>query len=156
MWIGKSRSIVGRDEHVAYHHIMAAGATQPTNGPRIDDLARRGRDNHEPGFGRSLCERRGFPSSWTMHKRTIQAPSSHPLTSDHRPLTRYPPSTTCACPEKRVLFAVTISGSAWMARAVSDGSWAIVQCVLPFQTHHAIEASARAKTVASCRQRGHS
>ena len=67
--------------------------------------------------------RRGFASSWTTHNRTIQAASSHPLTSDHRPLTRYPPATTCACPEARVLFAVMTSGSAWMVRAASGASW---------------------------------
>jgi len=49
--------------------------------------------------------------------------SSHPLTSDHRPFTLYPPGATCACPEARVLLAVMTSGLAWMVRAASEESW---------------------------------
>ena len=96
--------------------------------------------------GAPICVRRGFPSSWTTHRRTIQVPSSQPLTSDHRPFTRNPPGTTRACPEVRVLFAVMTSGLAWIVRAASGESWAAVQCVFPFHTHHATEASARANS----------
>ena len=53
---------------------------------------------------------RGLPSSWMTDHRTIQVASSQPLTSDQRPLTRYPPGTTCAFPDERVLFAVIACG----------------------------------------------
>ena len=96
--------------------------------------------------GVPVCVIRGFPSSWTTHRRTIQVPSSQPLTSDHRPFTRNLPGTTWACPEVRVRFAVMTSGLAWIVCAASGESWAAVQCVFPFHTHHATEASARANS----------
>ena len=80
-----------------------------------------------------------------MHnaQSTIQAASSQPLTSDHRPLTRNPSATPRACPEARAaMFAVTTLVSAWIVRAASGKSWAAVQWVLAFYTHHATEASA--------------
>jgi hypothetical protein len=41
---------------------MAAGAAQPTDGPRIDDLARGGWEEHEPGFGRSRRREARLPA----------------------------------------------------------------------------------------------
>src|SRR6185312_16768476 len=87
--------------------------------------------------GAPVDRRRGVSPSWTTHTRTIQEASSHPLTNDQRPFTRYPPGTTCAVPEARVLFAVMTAGSAWIVRAASGASWATIQCVLPFHTHQA-------------------
>ncbi len=45
-----------------------------------------------------------------------------------------------------MLFAVMTSGSLYIARTASGESWAAVQCVLPFHTHHATEASAFANS----------
>ncbi len=95
--------------------------------------------------------RRGLPPSWTVQSSTIQALSSHPLTSDQRPLTRKPPATASATPEARVLLAVTTSALPWMDRAASGGSWAMIQCVLPFQTHQATDASKRASSSSTSR-----
>src|SRR6266851_7297237 len=90
MWIGKSGSIVDRDEHVPHYHIMAAGATQPTNGPRVDDLARRGGEDHEPGFGRSSSHEVWLPVF------TDDAKKNHPGTefasAYHRPPAIHPVS----------------------------------------------------------------
>src|SRR5260370_25963722 len=83
MWIGKSGSIVGRDEHIAHHHIMAAGATQPTNGPRVDDLALRSGEDHEPSFGRSSSREVWLPVF--MDDAQKNHPGAELTSAYHRP-----------------------------------------------------------------------
>jgi hypothetical protein len=51
--VGEPRPIAARHKHIAYDHIVAAGAAQPTDSPRVNDLAIPRRDQHESGFRRS-------------------------------------------------------------------------------------------------------
>src|SRR5580704_8435181 len=83
MWIVESRPIVGRHEYVAYHHIMAAGAAQPADHPCIDDLARGGGEDHEPGFGRSSSREARLPVF--MDDAQKNHPGAELASAHHRP-----------------------------------------------------------------------
>src|SRR5262245_17858397 len=59
--VGVVGRIAGGNEAIFHHYIVTTRATQAADRPRIDDVAVRGRAQHEPVFRRSGWCRSGVP-----------------------------------------------------------------------------------------------
>src|SRR5262250_367333 len=59
--VGVEGRMAGWNEAVFHHHVVTTRATQAADGPRIDDVAVRGRAQHEPVFGRAGWCSSGLP-----------------------------------------------------------------------------------------------
>src|SRR5262245_14266398 len=78
--VGVVGRIAGWNEGIFHHHIVTTRATQAADRPRIDDMAVRGRAQHEPVFRRSGWCSSGLPT--LVHDAQEDEPGTQ-LTSAH-------------------------------------------------------------------------
>jgi hypothetical protein len=76
-------AVVAGHKGIANHDIVAAGAAQAADSPRIDDLAGGGGQHHEASFGRSRCRQARLVVF--VHDAQQHHPARELATADQRP-----------------------------------------------------------------------